>query len=129
MRWFAAIFASFSCASAGAADGLELPVRFNAAAQRATGSDAPARPAAPESAPRLNLPSLGRDPLVENALRVEREDALVRSGCRFQDLCYEAAEGRVVYRGARRYMPAWHGMAPEGVSLKRDRLVLRYSFR
>jgi len=26
-------------------------------------------------------------------------------------------------------MPAWHGMAPEGVSLKRDRLVLRYSFR
>ena len=130
MRWFAAIFATSGFATAHAADGLELSTRFNAAVQRGAAAEVPARPAALEPAPaRLNLPALGRDPLVDNALRTEREDALVRSGCTLRDVCYEAAQGRLVYRGARRYMPAWPGMSPEGISVKRDRLVLRYSFK
>jgi hypothetical protein len=113
--WFAASLASFGITVAGAADGLDLSSRSHAAAL--------------ESAARMNLPALGRDPLVDHALRIERDEALARSGCRLHDVCYDAADGRVVYRGARRYMPSWHGVEAEGVSLKRDRLVLRYSFR
>ena len=127
--WFAAICASFGFGIAAAADGLDLAARSHAAAQPASAVEMAARAAPTEQPARVNLPSLGRDPLVENALRSERRDALARTGCRLQDVCYEAAEGRVVYRGARRYMPSWQGMQPEGISLRRDRLLLRYSFR
>ena len=133
-RWFAASLASFGVTLAGAADGVDVvrPLattqRMNVEVARFATELAP-RPLPVESAARMNLPSLGRDPLTENALRGEREEAMARAGCRLQDVCYEAAEGRVVYRGARRYMPSWHGMEPEGISLRRDRLLLRYSFR
>jgi hypothetical protein len=131
--WFAASLASFGVTIAGAADGIDvaralLMQRTIIEPMRSATEIAP-RPVPAESSARMNLPMLGHDPLTENALRSERADALVRSGCRLQDVCYEAAEGRVVYRGARRYMPTWHGMEPEGLSLRRDRLVLRYSFR
>jgi len=131
--WFAAAFASFATV-AGAAEGTDVSARPAAATSRFAIEGAksvfegPSRATVVEPA-RVNLPSLGRDPLTENALRAERGDALARAGCRQQDVCYDAAEGRVVYRGARRYMPSWNGMQPEGLSLKRDRLVLRYSFR
>jgi hypothetical protein len=131
--WFAASLASLGVTIAGAADGLDVARVFGA--QRTIvepahlATEITPRPMATESSLRMNLPALGRDPLTENALRIERNDALARSGCRLQDVCYEAAEGRVVYRGARRYMPSWQGMEPEGLSLRRDRLVLRYSFR
>lgn len=57
--------------------------------------------------------------------------ARARSACdtTARDLCYDAGEARVVYRGARQYMPVISGMAPEGVALKRNRIVFRYSFR
>jgi len=130
--WFAASLASFGVTAVGAAEGFDL-MRSPASPQRAAieaGRFAPDIVGRPVSEPpRVNLPSLGRDPLLENALRSEREDAFARSGCKLQDVCYEVAEGRVVYRGARRYMPSWHGVEPEGISLRRDRLMLRYSFR
>jgi hypothetical protein len=43
-------------------------------------------------------------------------------------LCYDAAEGRLVYRGGRDYMPRIGELRPESVSLRRNRLVFRYSF-
>jgi hypothetical protein len=44
-------------------------------------------------------------------------------------LCYDAADGRLVYRGARDYMPKVVGLSPESVTIRRNRLVLKYSFR
>lgn len=44
-------------------------------------------------------------------------------------LCYDANERRIVYRGAKSLMPAMPGLTAESVALRRDRVVLRYSFR
>lgn len=46
-----------------------------------------------------------------------------------QALCYDAGERRIVIRSARRYMPTAEGLRPESISLRRNRVVLRYSFR
>jgi hypothetical protein len=43
-------------------------------------------------------------------------------------LCYDPASGRVVYKPARNYMPEIPGLTPENISVKRDRITLRYSF-
>jgi hypothetical protein len=44
-------------------------------------------------------------------------------------LCYDANNRGLIYRGARDFMPRVDGLTPEGVALRRDRLILRYSFR
>jgi hypothetical protein len=44
------------------------------------------------------------------------------------ELCYDAADGRLVYRGGRNYMPRIGELRPESVSLRRSRLVFKYSF-
>ena len=46
-----------------------------------------------------------------------------------RDLCYDLAERRVVYRPVRQFMPRIDGFTAESVSLRRDRLVVKYSFR
>lgn len=43
-------------------------------------------------------------------------------------LCYDASSGRIVYRPARKLMPNFPGLRPENISVKRDRIVFRYSF-
>lgn len=43
-------------------------------------------------------------------------------------VCYDAAEGRIVYRGARGYMPRIGELTPESLSLRRNRIVFKYSF-
>jgi hypothetical protein len=45
-----------------------------------------------------------------------------------RDLCYDANAGHIVFKPARQYMPELPGMTPENISLKRDRIVFRYSF-
>lgn len=106
-RWFAAAFVSF--ATVAGAEGPDLSSRVPAAPTRIAADAA--------------------HPASEWALHAERKDVLLHPSCREQGLCYDAAEGRLVYRGARRYMPPLSGMQPEGLSLRRDRLVLRYSFK
>ena len=44
------------------------------------------------------------------------------------DLCYDSNGRRIVYRPARAIMPRIGELTPEGVSVRRDRIVLRYSF-
>lgn len=46
-----------------------------------------------------------------------------------QALCYDAGERRIVLRSARSYMPAIEGLRAESIAVRRDRVVLRYSFR
>lgn len=76
----------------------------------------------------------GRDPLPEMSLREEQERRVSTPGgstCQHsaQDLCYDLADRRVVYRPVRRYMPKFEGLTPENVSLRHDRIVIKYSFR
>jgi hypothetical protein len=45
------------------------------------------------------------------------------------DLCYDLVSRRVVYRPVRQYMPTIDGLTPENISLHRDSIHFRYSFR
>lgn len=53
-----------------------------------------------------------------------------RSACGIDSAwCYDATDGgRIVYKPARRFMPQINGLTPENISVKRDRIVFRYSF-
>ena len=71
-----------------------------------------------------------RDPLPELTLREELATRGRRSSCEHAtELCYDLAEGRVVYRPARAFMPAFEGLRAENISLRQDRIVFKYSFR
>ena len=43
-------------------------------------------------------------------------------------LCYDAADHRLVFKPARNLMPDLPGLKRENISVKRDRIVFRYSF-
>ena len=43
-------------------------------------------------------------------------------------LCYDPAGNHIVYKPARALMPGIPGFTPENISVRRDRIVLRYSF-
>ena len=52
-----------------------------------------------------------------------------RSSCGSgRDLCYDQAAGRLVYKPARQLMPGLPGLAADSVSLKRDKIVFKYTF-
>jgi hypothetical protein len=60
--------------------------------------------------------------------RDERQE-VSRSSCSGEhSLCYDPTSGHIVYKPARSLMPVIPGLQPENISLKRDRIVLRYSF-
>ena len=84
------------------------------------------------SAPAAPAPFTGRarDPLPELMLRAESARRVAHGGCdqAVTDLCYDGAAGRIVYRAGRRYMPRIQGFTPESISVRHDRVVLRYSF-
>jgi hypothetical protein len=44
------------------------------------------------------------------------------------NLCWDPSDNRIVYKPARRYMPTFPGLTPENISVRRDRIVFRYSF-
>jgi hypothetical protein len=74
------------------------------------------------------LPMAGEPELDLLPRRDERQEAS-RSSCSSQrSLCYDPGSGRIVYKPARALMPSIPGMKPENISVKRDRIVLRYSF-
>jgi hypothetical protein len=74
---------------------------------------------------------LGRDPLPELVMREEAERRGPKGACdnSTNDLCYDLADRRVVYRPVRQYMPRVEGLSPDSVSLRRDKLVFKYTFR
>jgi hypothetical protein len=52
-----------------------------------------------------------------------------RSSCEGErTLCYDPAAGRIVYKPARQLMPEIPGLQRENISIKRDRIVFRYTF-
>jgi hypothetical protein len=110
--------------TAAAADGVvESSIHARSLASAAAGA-IPARPA--------NAPfKRAHDPMPEMLLRDELERRGPRGSCEASasDLCYDLRDGRVVYRPVRRYMPTIEGLRPESISLRRDRIVFKYSFR
>ena len=45
------------------------------------------------------------------------------------DLCYDYKERRLIYRPSRNWMPEISGLTPEHISVRRDTVVFKYSFR
>ena len=73
-----------------------------------------------------------RDPMPQLLLADEQERRNVRGTCEAaaSDLCFDAADGRITYRGARKYMPQIDGLKPESVSVRGKGVVnFKYSFK
>jgi hypothetical protein len=116
-----ALFASLAFA-AQANDGVELSLKSKASAS--AGAVATKQGEAPFT--------YGRDPMPQLLMLEEQERrAGPRGGCEFtaRDICYDIADGRVVYRPVRAYMPTIGGLTPESVSLRANRIVFKYSFK
>ena len=72
---------------------------------------------------------LAADPEVELVPRRDPRQEQSRSSCESdRSLCYDPTSGRIVYKPAREYMPEIPGLRREALSVKRDRIMLRYSF-
>ena len=110
-------------APALANEGMELSIRSKSMAASVT-SAAPAR--------NVEAPfRVARDPLPDFFSPPEEQRKALKSACdaNASSLCYDSTDRRLVYRPARNYMPQVEGLRAESVSLRKDRIVLRYSFR
>ena len=106
---------------AAANEGIDLSIKSKAMAAAST------EPAKNAQAPFLRY---ARDPLPELVVREEEERRGPAAACEngTASVCYDMASGKIVYRGAREYMPKIDGLQAESVSLRRGRLTLKYSF-
>ena len=103
-------------------------------APNAAGSDA--RPglelqpkAALIAAPHASAPFVmpAEQPRFRVSERAESHPGRSPSACESdRALCYDA--GHIVFKPARRFLPEIPGLQGENISLKRDRIIFRYSF-
>lgn len=72
-----------------------------------------------------------RDPLPQLLMMEEQERRGLQSACdaAATTLCFDAADGRIVYRGARKFMPQVDGLRAESVSVRGNRINFKYSFK
>jgi hypothetical protein len=69
------------------------------------------------------------EPELELIPRRDPREETSRSSCSGErSLCYDPTSGRIVYKPARNFMPDIPGLQRENISVKRDRIVFRYSF-
>ena len=114
--------------SASQVDGADLK------ASPATGAPLQLRPkvlvsgsVAHNSAPFVN-PAAEREADFSPATDTRHE--LKPSACEGQSsLCYDPRAGHIVFKPARQFMPEIPGLQRENISLRRDRIVFRYSFQ
>jgi hypothetical protein len=72
---------------------------------------------------------LAPEPEPELLPRIDPRATESHSSCESdRALCYDQVSGRIVYKPAREYMPDIPGLRRENISVKRDRVVFRYSF-
>ena len=72
---------------------------------------------------------IGGEPELDLLPRRDLRQDQSRSSCNGESsLCYDAAERRIVYKPARNFMPDIPGFRRENISVKRDRIVFRYSW-
>ena len=117
-----AIFATVTLPVAAADGGVELSNKARTLAST------------PEGFPAKNAEApfrQARDPMPELLLREEQERKGPRGQCdaAATTLCYDMNDGRIVYRPARQYMPRFEGLRAEAISLRSDRIILKYSFK
>lgn len=117
---FAAAIFAFAM-PANASEGFDLATRSKAM----VGTSAPA--------PNASAPfAASHDPLAGIFMREEQERRGTSGTCEAaaRDLCYDLGTGRVTYTGARRYMPQLGtGLVADSVSVRRDAIVFRYTFK
>lgn len=93
---------------------------------------AQAAPAPTQPSPATNRPFLlepeNELPGVTFNSRLEREKIAGSCAASSASLCYDYRTGRAVYRPAREWMPEINGLRRESMSVKRDKVVLQYSF-
>ena len=126
--WIAAALACLAAAAQG--EEVDFSAKSKAIASAAAVSAPQPCARAPFAAARDPAAAALRESIpfsVEHGLRGARipQAACARSA---HDLCYDASDGRIVYRGARSFMPRIGELTPESVSLRRHRIVFRYSF-
>ena len=80
---------------------------------------------------RIDFPQLFRSDVVDMKIEPKALARGLRGACDVaaSDLCYDGADRRIVYRPARQYMPKLDGLTAESVSLRRNSIRFRYSFR
>lgn len=118
----AALALSSSPDANAATDGAAQPLQLKPKAALAAAAVAPGHENAPFVVPSVERP-LDLVPHVS-----ERHSP--RSACGPEStLCYDMSDGgRIVFRPARNFMPDLPGFTRENISVKRDRIVFRYSF-
>lgn len=117
-------------ATAPAVDAAEVPARENAIplSAKAALPSAPAAAVSHQNAPFVQpltlAPALG-----VGASTHEAERQASPSSCKREaSLCYDGESGHIVFKPARNFMPDIPGMTRENISVKRDRIVFRYTF-
>lgn len=124
---FTAILATLAFAVQANDGGVELAMKSKAlAASSSSAISISGTPAKQFQAPFTSV----RDPLPELLLSEEQERRGVRGGCEHagQDVCYDLAAGRIVYRRGREFMPKLEGLKAESISLRAHRISFTYSF-
>lgn len=115
--------------SAPAAEGAEPPAGTPALQLRPKAGLAAALPAAPRGSAPFVFPAADDAQLSFTPQARDPRRARSRSSCDSDRvLCYDPDSGRIVYKPARALMPDIPGLTRENISVKRDRIVLRYSF-
>ena len=80
-----------------------------------------------------HVPGAAKSPaaLPSQILRDELASRGPRASCETttRDLCFDMNDRRVVYRPVRAYMPQFQGLRAESMSLKREGIILKYSFK
>ena len=73
----------------------------------------------------------GRDPMTALVQMETRDGATPRVTCAASasTLCYDADDGRIVYRGAREYMPKMQGFSADSISVRHNAIVFKYTFQ
>jgi hypothetical protein len=106
--------------AAGEAKSLELKPK---AALAAASSVAPAHTAAPFSSP-APAPEQQIDFTPQPEAR-----HMSNSSCGMdREICYDMETGRIVFKPARALMPQIRGLTADNISVKRDRIIFRYTF-
>lgn len=82
-------------------------------------------------APQVATPSITHNPLPDLPNGMDADGRNLSGGCTAggTELCYDYKERRLIYRPSRNWMPEIGGLKPEHISVRRDSVVFRYSFR
>ena len=116
----AALLLTFACMHAMASDMRSLELRPKAALAAASAVPAP-HSAAPFLAP-------GPERQVDFTPQPEVRH-MSNSACGMdREICYDMTTGRIVFKPARALMPEIPGLTRDNISVKRDRIIFRYTF-